>query len=169
MDEKILVKLAKQGDVDAFGKLYEGVYKKLYRYAVYALHNEQDAQDAVSETVIDAFSSIRKLKSEEAFEGWIFKILANKCKKKMREYYVYGQEIDEENMPSEDSDPEERMDVRKCFFRLDQVESMIVAMHVLFGYKSRETAEILGLNENTVRSKEKRALEKMAVYLQEVR
>ena len=77
MDEKFLVKLAKQGDVDAFGKLYEGVYKKLYRYAVYALHNEQDAQDAVSETVIDAFSSIRKLKSEEAFEGWIFKILAN--------------------------------------------------------------------------------------------
>ena len=33
MDEKFLVKLAKQGDVDAFGKLYEGVYKKLYRYA----------------------------------------------------------------------------------------------------------------------------------------
>jgi RNA polymerase sigma-70 factor (ECF subfamily) len=34
-------------------------------------------------------------------------------------------------------------------------------MHVFGGYRSREIAAILGMNENTVRSKESRGLKKM--------
>lgn len=169
MDEKILIAKAKKGDADAFGKLYEKVYQKLYRYALLSLHNEQDAQDAVSEAVTDAFATIRELKSDEAFEAWILKIVANKCKRKMREYYVFTEELEEEHLITENIRWEDNMDIRKCFFRLSQAESMIVAMHVLYGYKSSETAQILGLNENTVRSKEKRALAKMAKYLKEAR
>ena len=38
---------------------------------------------------------------------------------------------------------------------------MIIAMHVFAGYTSREIAKQLHMNENTVRSKESRALKKM--------
>ncbi|MDE6968361.1 MAG: sigma-70 family RNA polymerase sigma factor, partial [Eubacterium sp.] len=40
-------------------------------------------------------------------------------------------------------------------------ERMIIAMHVFAGYTSREIAKQLHMNENTVRSKESRALKKM--------
>ena len=84
-----LVRQAKAGDVSAFAKLYEQVYEDMYRYAFYMLQHTQDAQDAVSDTVADAFASIRKLRGEEAFRGWIFAILSNKCRRKRKEYTIY--------------------------------------------------------------------------------
>ena len=88
MDEKIfLIKRAKRGDAEAFGELYKDIYKQLYKFAYYMLKNAEDAEDVVSETVMDAFSSIKKLKKEESFSSWIFQILSNKCKRKMTEYY----------------------------------------------------------------------------------
>ena len=46
---------------------------------------------------------------------------------------------------------------------------MILAMHIFGGYKTREIAELLELNENTVRSKEHRALQRMQKQLKGLR
>ena len=70
------IKQAKSGDTDAFANLYRIYYTDLYRFALYTLKNPADAEDAVSETVIDAFASIRKLRLEASFKAWIFKILS---------------------------------------------------------------------------------------------
>lgn len=55
--------------------------------------------------------------------------------------------------------------IRQEFFRLSDEERMIISMHLFAGYKSHEIASILHMNENTIRSKESRALKKMAVSL----
>ena len=60
-----LVRQAKHGSTDAFASLYQEVYEDLYRFAVYVLQDPADAQDAVSETVTDAFASIGQLRSEQ--------------------------------------------------------------------------------------------------------
>ena len=44
-----LVPAAKKGDKTAFSKLYQEIYKDLYKFAFYCLKNETDAEDAVSE------------------------------------------------------------------------------------------------------------------------
>ena len=81
-----LVKKSRDGDADAFAQLYSLVYKDLYRVALFNLNNEHDASDAVSETVLDAFSSIKNLRNEDAFKGWIMKILTAKIKNKQKDY-----------------------------------------------------------------------------------
>ena len=80
------VKKARAGDVDAFAELYSTVYKDLYRIALVNLKNQHDASDVVSDTVLEAFSSIKKLKDEKAFKAWIIKILTVKIKNKQKEY-----------------------------------------------------------------------------------
>lgn len=184
MEEQELVKRAKQGDADAFGILYETVYQKMYQYALYTLKNQHDAEDVVSETVTDAFATIRKLRSEEAFSAWIFRILSNKCKHKMKDYYRMRNEKpleDDRSSPEGVEDypeacesswsqtKEEYMDVREAFFELQDEERMILGMHLLLGYKTREIAQLLLLNENTVRSKESRAIQKMGNKLKGLR
>lgn len=62
MSQQELVLAAKQGSAAAFAELYEAIYCDLYRFAYYVLKDDQDAQDAVSEAVIDAFSGIARLK-----------------------------------------------------------------------------------------------------------
>lgn len=168
-----LVKAARRGDAQAFAELYEEVYEDMYRFALYTLKHTQDAEDMVSETVAAAYASIRKLRCEEAFKGWIFRILSNKCNEKLREYARRTASLEERGAcrPEEVSglftaapqrDMEEHILVRKLFFELEEEERLIIAMHVFGGYKSREIAEILQMNENTVRSKESRGLKKMA-------
>ena len=43
---------------DEFIELYTGIYKDLYRYALYILCNKEDAEDAVSEAVVDAYAAV---------------------------------------------------------------------------------------------------------------
>ena len=82
--ESVLVKRARKKDVKAFSKLYENVYKDLYYFALYMMKNPQDAEDVVSETVLSVYENIYSLQKDEAFRGWIFKILSNVCKKKLK-------------------------------------------------------------------------------------
>lgn len=173
MEECILVKRAKRGDVDAFAELYGKIYKKLYQFALYTLKDPEDAKDAVSAAITDAFESIGKLRKEEAFSSWMYRIVANKCNQKMREYYVQTEELTEDNAgifeEPEGDTREESMEVRRVFFGLPKEDRMIVGMHVFLGYKLREIAQILGMNENTVRSRQKRAMEQMGKQLEGLR
>ncbi len=93
MTEAELVKRAKRGDVDAFAKLYEQIYIRLYQFALYTLGNSHDAEDAVSETVTDCFEQIKSLRHDEAFSAWMFRVLSNKCNRRMRGYYQARQEL----------------------------------------------------------------------------
>lgn len=160
MDERKLVILAIAGDEEAFVQLYGLYYTKLYRYAVYTLRGAHDAEDAVSETVTDAYTGISKLKNPDLFGTWIFRILSNKCKAKMKDYYVASDtEVPE---GAENVDLALNWQVKKMFLELPKKERMIVGLSVFGGYDSKEIGEILKMNANTVRSIRKRTLEKMA-------
>lgn len=65
---------ARDGDAQAFGDLYAMVWRDLYRFAYYYLGNEEDAEDAVQETAMEAYKGISRLKDPAAFKGWIFTI-----------------------------------------------------------------------------------------------
>ena len=66
-DLRQLVSNAKKGDRDAFSSLYETVYTDLYRFALYCLNNPSDAEDAVSETVLDAWQELPHLRRPGSF------------------------------------------------------------------------------------------------------
>lgn len=157
------VKKAKLGDAAAFAGLYQQVYADLYRFALYTLKNKTDAEDAVSETVTDAFASIGRLRNVESFKGWIFRILYYKCKDRLREYSQKSEELPEDykELPAKEQ-VENGAVIRALFFELGEEERMIISMHLFAGYTNKEIAKLLGLNENTVRSKESRALKKLA-------
>ena len=100
MEERLLVKRAKRGDVDAFGELYQQIYKKLYAYALYILKRPEDAEDVVGEAVVDAFATIGRLQKEDSFASWMYRIVANKCNRRMRDYYLEGEELTEQVLAS---------------------------------------------------------------------
>ena len=152
---------------EAFEGLINDYKSNMYRLALGILQNQYDAEDAVSETVVDAFASIGRLRQAEAFKGWIFRILYNKCKDKLREYTKKDVELPEDyrEVPAEEK-VEDGAVMRALFFELGEEERMIISMHLFAGYTSKEIAKLLGLNENTVRSKESRALKKLARELE---
>ena len=65
MDE--LVKRAQQGDKEAFTELILLLKADLYKIAKTRIKNDEDIYDAIQETMIIAFKSIKKLKKIESF------------------------------------------------------------------------------------------------------
>ncbi|MBE6860793.1 MAG: sigma-70 family RNA polymerase sigma factor [Ruminococcus sp.] len=163
-DFKKYVSLAKNGDTDAFAKLYSLVYKDMYHIALYSLRNSQDASDAVSETVLDAFSSIGNLRNEEAFKHWIMKILSAKIKKKQREYMGSALEYDELCREFEEFDYE-MIELKEALESLDDESRNILSMSVLGGYTSQEISKMFKMNAATVRSKLMRIKQHLKISL----
>ena len=147
--ERVVIK-AKTGDTDAFIILYETVYVDLYKAAFYTLQNKEDAEDIVSETVLDAYTGIRKLRDPSAFRGWIFKILSNKCKQKIKEY---------QKKRSQEALTEEHTD------NLVSLHAEQPYEQVLQQYTTKESSKIIKKPHSTIRSKYHRSLKKLEKWL----
>lgn len=172
MERETLVCAAKRGDAAAFAELYREIYQDMYRFAYYMLHHSEDAKDAVSDAVTDAWATIAALRKEEAFKGWIFSILANKCREKLREYTCRPEELTQELsgrlQAPQDISQAERLYMREEFLKLEETDRMIIGLHLFAGYRTRELAEVLHMNENTVRSREHRALRRLETVMEQV-
>lgn len=57
-----LIQKAKKEDKEAFTKLILEISNDLYKIAKTRITNTQDIEDAIQETMIEAFKSIKKLK-----------------------------------------------------------------------------------------------------------
>lgn len=164
------VKKARAGDADAFAELYSTVYKDLYRIALVNLKNQHDASDVVSDTVLEAFSSIKKLKDEKAFKAWIIKILTVKIKNKQKEYIKtrdYREELESVEQEKTDEINYGGLEIMEEFRRLNEEERLVLSLSVVSGYTSEEIAKVTGLSANTVRSKAARAKIKLKQMLME--
>lgn len=146
------VELARKGSTEAFARLYSTVYESLYRIALYSLRSSHDASDAVSDTVLDAFCSIKKLRDPKGFRAWIMTILAAKIKRKQRSYFKPEEELDEGDALSDGFDFES-VELRDALSRLDDESRLLLSMSVLEGYTSNEISQICNIKASTVRSK----------------
>lgn len=151
-------------NAEDFARKYEEVYQDMFRFALYTLKNRQEAEDVVSETVLYSWKGIRTLKNEDAFRAWIFRILATKCRQKLKSYLNRMEELPED-LAWRERDTSEDMDVRAAFYRLHDEERLVLSLNLFAGYSGREIAEMLDMNDNTVRSLKSRALKKMEQML----
>ena len=161
------VAMAREGDRDAFGRLYNGVAADLYRMALYTLGNPQDAEDVVAETFLEAWKGIHNLRETDRFRQWMLRILSVRCKRRVARYLQEKGNIDiddylEEGVPDTGGP---RAEVRDAMARLAPDERQIVLLSVLEGYTMREIAGMLGLPQGTVSSKLHRTLKKLRQML----
>ena len=167
MDEIMLVNSAKNGDRDAFSKLYATYKDRLYRYAFYRTGNADAAEDAVSSCVLSAFEQIGKLKKAEAFSAWIFKILYYTCNSELKAIAERRRiaDINEaEHIPYEDNITE-KTELREALSILKEEERSIVLLSAVSGLSSKEISKICDLTPGAVRSKLSRSLKKMREFL----
>ncbi len=161
-----LVKEAQEGNQESFSKLYESIYKEMYKYAFYVLKSKEDAEDIVSDAVYEMYRNLKKLREPSKFRNWVFKILSNKCKKKLGTYAKAKIVEMPEEIAVHQEQLEEKEDLKQAYMGLEEEERCIVSMAVFGGYKSYEIGEILQMPAGTVRSKLSRALGKLQKKLE---
>lgn len=162
-----LVKAAMNGDKEAFAQIIESLKIDLYKIAKVRLKDEEDILDAIQDTIVSSYKSIKKLTNPEKFKKWVIKILINKCNDiylQRKEMFIPFDEVSENLIQSEnDYNNLEMEDVLKY---LTEEEKMIITLYYLEDYKSKEISWILDMNENTVKTKISRAKSKLKQKLE---
>lgn len=82
-DER-LAKLAAQGSTPAFAVIYKRHHQDVYRYCQSVIGNEQDARDALQETMIKAMRALQGERRDIALRPWLFRIAHNESVTLMR-------------------------------------------------------------------------------------
>ncbi len=72
------------GEDEAFEHLVRQWEKRIYNLAWRFLGNREDAQDAVQDTFLTAYKSLRRLRNPESFPTWLYQIALNNCRGRWR-------------------------------------------------------------------------------------
>ncbi len=161
-----LVQKAKNGDKEAFSQLIISIQKDLYKIAKIRLHRETYVEDAVQETVLEAYKCIRKLKNDQYFKTWIIRILINKCntiyKKDTREEFIEEEIIEEYSDDCKMTDKiENDIDFFLLLNGLNDDEKTAITLYYLYDLTNREISKILHISVGTIKSQISRAKNKI--------
>ena len=160
-----LIKRAKEKDADAFDLLMRPQLQRMYRIAISILENEEDAADAIQETVLRCWQKIGQLKNEEYFQTWLTRILINQCKDilKTRTKYVLVEEMPE----VEYQEAYETNDWKTILNHLDEKYRIVLELYYVEGFSTKEIAKLLHIKDVNVRSRMSRGRKQLEQYLQE--
>ncbi len=167
---KDLVLEAKNGNKEAFTQLILNIKNDLYKICVTRLNNEHDIDDAIQETMLQAYEKIHQLHDNSKFKAWTIKILINNCnliyKRKKKtillndennifEYLEKSENLGNINLI------ENTLDFYKLISGLTYKEKIILILYYAEDFSINEISKILNMNENTVKTKIRRAKEKI--------
>lgn len=163
-----LVKKAMRGNKEAFLKLIDMHMDSLLRIAHNYLSQEADIADAIQDTILDAYEHLSSLKEPRYFKTWLIRILLNNCN---HIYHKNKKFISLDAVSENLSDASQEVDTPLFKFRelLSYVsEENRLCFQLYYGEEltTREIADILHINENTIRSRMQRERIKLKTRLQ---
>lgn len=158
-------------DLAAFRALMQSHNRKLYRIARSIVRNNSDAEDVLQEAYVRAFTHFPEFRGDAAITTWLARIVINealgrlrKSRRQMRLAETHQAEIIAFPLNSDGSDPEKTMAqrqildlVEKLTDHLPDVYRSVFVLRVIEGLNNEETASLLGLKPETVRTRLHRA------------
>lgn len=156
-----LVKRAKAHDPDAFTGLMQFYMKDMYRVSVAILMNDEDAADAIQDTILACWEKIGTLKENRFFKSWLTRILIHKCYDILnhRKPLVPLEEY-KETAVWENTDGS----FREMLSVLDEKYRIPMVLYYGLGYKTSEIAEMLHIPKSTVQTRLARGRDKLAEF-----
>ena len=174
-DEVRLVEQARQGNLDAFTDLVNRYEGKIFRLTQHITGNREDAEDALQETFLKAYSRLDQFHGDSRFYTWLVRIAVNESLMKLRKRKTTAAvsldepiESDGNFMPREvaswDPSPEERYaqtELREILDRtvqaLPPIFRTVFVLRDLDHLSTEETAEALDISVPAVKSRLLRA------------
>jgi len=171
-----LVQLARQRDGGAFRTIIKRHNRRLYRIARAVTANDSDAEDAVQDAYVRAFTGLDKFRGDSSLSTWLSRIVLNEALGRLRRRRpTVDLDIVENRPPSQHQiipfpatqlDPERAMAQREIQHLLEQAidelpqpfRTVLVA-RIIEEMSVKETAELFGLRVETVKTRLHRARE----------
>jgi RNA polymerase sigma-70 factor (ECF subfamily) len=150
-----LVLRAQGGDHDAFAVLARSATNRLYGIALRILSDVHLAEDAVQDSLIDAWRDLRALRDPALFDAWATRILIRNCYREAKRARTARQVTvtrhEETTNPTVEIDDRDR--IEGAFRRLPPDHRVVIVLRHYLDWEPAEIADALGLAPGTVRSR----------------
>ena len=154
----MLVEACLSGDSAAFGALVDSYEGKLYNVALQITRSRDDAMDATQSAFVKAYEKLHTFDPSYRFFSWIYRIAINEALNlTRRKSSAASADLDALLGPDDpERDTIDREAVRHLYAALEGLSpehrAVIVLKH-LQGLSYRETAEVLDIPEDRVKSR----------------
>jgi RNA polymerase sigma factor (sigma-70 family) len=187
-EEKELIRRSKRGDREAFLKLIQPYYERVYRTSMRLLGNPEDAAEVTQEAILKTFWKIQTFHGHSHFYTWLYRTALNlsyrrlsdtHAKIKRRSVSIDQSQKPEEKtlsggwaLPDDTSSPreeaihkEEAQLVRKALARLHPKDFQVLILREFEGLSYEDISVRLRIPHGTVMSRLHRARKALAIRL----
>lgn len=169
------VEQARNGNQDAFNKLMEAYYSRVWRFLLKWVKNRDDAEELTQETFLAAWRALPGYRAGSQFSTWLLGIALNLARNhhnRVVKKRLNDVELDEalylERPGGHDIEPESQYQRKQAMIALQQSidrlpEDMreVMVMVKLEGMLLEDVASMLGIPSGTVKSRLSRAKTKL--------
>lgn len=168
--EQGIIEQCKQGSHRAQMQLYTTFSKRVYNACYRILYDSFEAENAMQEGFLKAFSSLGNYEESIPFEAWLVRIAVNtsidKIRKRKLDVYNLNENLQYDVMDENDEEEWNGIlskveKVKATIQKLPETYRLIINLYLIEGYDHEEIAEILNIAPGTVRIQYMRAKSKL--------
>ncbi|REE97468.1 sigma-70 family RNA polymerase sigma factor [Thermomonospora umbrina] len=178
--DDLLMRRVRQGDSETLGTLIQQHAATLHHTALELLGDEQEAEDAVQDTALNAVRQVGRWEPGTPVTSWLSAILVDVCGDRLQRRWAGRPESmrPHDNViglantfegPSSSEEPDTSLDVQAALQRLTHEERTAVVLVHMMGYSPEDAASVLGIRPRRLRSRIKSAHNRLGPLLEHLR
>ncbi len=171
-DDVELIRRTLAGDNNAFSELVEKYQKQVHALAWRKIGDFHTAEDITQDTFLKAYQRLHTLKKPHRFAGWLYVIATRRCLALFRQKRLQTQVIENIDTPVSNKDAysqhiaeeqaktivkEQQEVVKKLLATLKESDRTVITLHYFGEMTCEEMSEFLGVSANTIKSRLRRA------------
>ncbi len=176
LPESEIVARAVQGEVEAFGWLYDKYVEAIYVFIYYQVSDQAQAEDLTEVVFLKAFEKLPEFRTQkvmENFRAWVYRIARNLVIDTYRTQKTTVALDPDLPLTSEEPPPENALQLQQDYQQaralIDQLEPQfrqVMILRFINHLSYQEIAQAMDIKENYVRVLQHRALKKLRAQME---
>ena len=178
-DDSVLIQRILAGDAIAFEHLVRKYQKQVHTLAWRKIGDFHIAEDITQETFLQVYQKLETLKDPARFSRWLYVIADRLCVAWLRKNHRHTESLDDIDLSGIETEAysryiatehantiaEARRDlVEELIAKLKEGNRTVITLHYLEGMTYAEISDSLGVSENTIKSRLRRARQQLKKY-----
>jgi RNA polymerase sigma-70 factor (ECF subfamily) len=141
----------------------------LFRYALGRLGRAEEAEEVVNQTFEEAWKGIPRYEDRGLpLRAWLFGIARNIVSRHRRRFMSRNAQVSLDTFevePTAEAEDPRLVEIAIAMSQIDQRHAEVLSLRYLHGLSARETAAVMKIGEEAVKSRQRRALEALRTRL----
>ena len=178
-DDVALIQRILNGDQNAFASLVRKYQQQVHTFAWRKTGDFQIAEDIVQETFLQVYQKLNTLEDPTQFTRWLHQIANRRCIAWLRKNRVQTEPLEETDISEIEAEAysqyvvtehakttadAQRDLVEKLLAKLKERDREVITLHYFEEMSSPEIGKFLGVSENTIKSRLRRAKQQLKKY-----